>query len=127
MHRQKTIGYMLAHERFSVPDLVGIGSAAAQAGFGLLATSDHFQPWQANQGHCGEAWVTLGAAGGRTQPAWIGTTVTCPTLWYNPSVIAEAFATLGLFYPGRVFLGVGSGEALKEEAATGIWPAGPER
>lgn len=127
MHRQKMIGYMLAHEQFSVPDLVGIGTSAAQAGFNLLATSDHFQPWQANEGHCGEAWVTLGAVGDRAQPAWIGTTVTCPTLRYNPGVVAEAFATLGLLYPGRVFLGVGSGEALNEQAATGVWPAWPER
>ena len=127
MHRQKMVGYMLAHEQFSVPELVGIGASAAQAGFNLLATSDHFQPWQANEGHCGEAWVTLGAVGDRTPPAWIGTTVTCPTLRYNPGVVAEAFATLGLLYPGRVFLGVGSGEALNEQAATGNWPAWPER
>ena len=111
------VGYMLAHEQFPVPELVGLGAAAAQAGFGLLATSDHFQPWQANEGHTGEAWVTLGALGERARPAWIGTTVTCPTLRYHPAVVAE----------GRVFLGVGSGEALNEKAATGTWPAWPER
>jgi hypothetical protein len=54
LHRQKMVGYMLAHEQFPVPELVGLGAAAAQAGFGLLATSDHFQPWQANEGHTGE-------------------------------------------------------------------------
>ena len=121
------VGYMLAHEQFTVPELVDIGSWAKQAGFDLLATSDHLQPWQANEGHCGEAWVTLAAAGERTNPAWIGTTVTCPTLRYNPAVVAEAFASLSLLYPGRVFLGVGSGEALNEEAATGVWPKWPER
>jgi F420-dependent hydroxymycolic acid dehydrogenase len=110
-----------------VPELVELGASAARSGFGLLATSDHFQPWQANEGHCGAAWVTLSAAGERTQPAWIGTTVTCPTLRYNPAVVAQAFATLSLLYPGRVFLGVGSGEALNEQAATGDWPAWPER
>ena len=118
---------MLAHEQFTVPELVNIGGWAKQAGFDLLATSDHLQPWQANEGHCGEAWVTLAAAGERTNPAWIGTTVTCPTLRYNPAVVAEAFASLSLLYPGRVFLGVGSGEALNEEAATGLWPKWPER
>ena len=127
LHRQKMVGYMLAHEQFPVPELVGLGAAAAQAGFGLLATSDHFQPWQANEGHTGEAWVTLGAVGERARPAWIGTTVTCPTLRYNPAVVAETFASLSLLYPGRVFLGVGSGEALNEKAATGTWPAWPER
>jgi TAT-translocated FGD2 family F420-dependent dehydrogenase len=124
---QKLVGFMLAHEQFSVTHLTNFGAAAAQAGFGLLATSDHFQPWQPNEGHCGEAWVTLGALGGRTEPAWIGTTVTCPILRYHPAVVAEAFATLAQLYPGRVFLGVGSGEALNEQAATGDWPAWPER
>jgi alkanesulfonate monooxygenase SsuD/methylene tetrahydromethanopterin reductase-like flavin-dependent oxidoreductase (luciferase family) len=85
---------------------------------------DHFQPWQANEGHCGEAWVTLGALGGRAEPAWIGTTVTCPILRYHPAVVAEAFASLAQLYPGRVFLGVGSGEALNEQAATGYLTLG---
>jgi alkanesulfonate monooxygenase SsuD/methylene tetrahydromethanopterin reductase-like flavin-dependent oxidoreductase (luciferase family) len=125
--RRKMIGYMLAHEQFPVPELVRIGTLASQSGFHLLATSDHLQPWQANEGHCGEAWVTLGALGQRTQPAWIGTTVTCPTLRYNPAVVAGTFASLSRLYPGRVFLGVGSGEALNEDAATGVWPKWPER
>jgi F420-dependent hydroxymycolic acid dehydrogenase len=34
---------------------------------------------------------------------------------------------LSLLYAGRVFLGVGSGEAVNEEAATGLWPKWPER
>jgi alkanesulfonate monooxygenase SsuD/methylene tetrahydromethanopterin reductase-like flavin-dependent oxidoreductase (luciferase family) len=120
--RKDMIGYMLAHEQFAVPELIGIGAAAAQAGFDLLATSDHFQPWQANEGHSGEAWVTMAAMGGQVGEAWMGTTVTCPTLRYSPPVVAEAFASLSLLYPGRIFLGVGSGEALNEQAATGIWP-----
>ncbi len=66
------LGYMLAHEQFPVPELVKLGGSAARAGFSLLATSDHFQPWQANEGHVGEAWVTLGAREERAQPAWIG-------------------------------------------------------
>jgi len=127
LHGQKLIGFMLAHEQFTVPELCEIGGSAARAGFGLLATSDHFQPWQANERHAGEAWVTMGALGERTRPAWIGTTVTCPTLRYNPAVVAQSFASLSLLNPGRVFLGVGSGEALNEKAATGIWPAWPER
>lgn len=127
LQRTKLIGYMLAHEQFTVPQLADLGAAAAQAGFDLLATSDHFQPWQANERHCGEAWVTLGALGERARPAWIGTTVTCPTLRYNPAVVAEAFASMSHLYPGRVFLGVGSGEALNEQAATGTWPKWPER
>jgi alkanesulfonate monooxygenase SsuD/methylene tetrahydromethanopterin reductase-like flavin-dependent oxidoreductase (luciferase family) len=57
----------------------------------------------------------------------MGTTVTCPILRYNPAVVAEAFASLSHLYPGRIFLGVGSGEALNEEAATGSWPAWRQR
>jgi TAT-translocated FGD2 family F420-dependent dehydrogenase len=126
VHR-KLVGFMLAHEQFTVPQLADFATMAAGAGFGLLATSDHFQPWQANERHTGAAWVTLGALGAKAEPAWIGTTVTCPTLRYHPAVVAEAFATLAQLYPGRVFLGVGSGEALNERAATGSWPAWQER
>lgn len=121
------LGFMLAHEQFAVPELIRLGAAAERAGFDLLATSDHFQPWQANERHCGAAWVTLGALGQQTHKIWMGPTVTCPTLRYNPAVVAETFATLGLLYPGRIFLGLGSGEALNEEAATGQWPAWRQR
>ena len=123
----RMIGYMLAHEQFPVPQLVDIGVACEAAGFDLLAASDHFQPWQSNEGHAGEAWVTFGALGQRTKRIWMGTTVTCPTFRYNPGVVAEAFASLGLLTPGRIFLGVGSGEALNEQAATGVWPKWQER
>ncbi len=125
--RRGMIGYMLAHEQFPVPELMQIGALASRSGFHLLATSDHFQPWQANEGHAGEAWITLGALGAKTTRSWMGTTVTCPTLRYNPGVLAEAFATLSHLYPGRIFLGVGSGEALNEQAATGLWPKWQER
>ena len=123
----RQVGFQLAHEQFTVPELVELGIAADQAGFDLLAVSDHFQPWQANEGHSGQAWITMSAIGQRTQRIRMGTTVTCPTFRYNPGVVAEAFASLSLLYPGRVFLGIGSGEALNEEAATGVWPKWPER
>jgi F420-dependent hydroxymycolic acid dehydrogenase len=132
--RQKTaglrdgmIGYMLAHEQFTVPQLVEIGAAAEKAGFDFLASSDHFQPWQANEGHSDEPWATMAALGTRAPSALMGTFVTCPTLRYSPPVVAEAFASLSLLYPGRIFLGVGSGEALNEQAATGAWPDWNER
>jgi G6PDH family F420-dependent oxidoreductase len=121
------IGFTLAHEQFTVPYLINCGVAAEQAGFDVVSLSDHFQPWQANEGHCGSAWITLSALGQRTRQLRMGTSVTCPTFRYPPAVVAEAFATLGLLYPGRVFLGVGSGEALNEHAATGVWPRWPER
>jgi F420-dependent hydroxymycolic acid dehydrogenase len=121
------VAFMLAHEQFTVPELVRLGAAAETAGFDMVATSDHFQPWQANERHAGQAWVTMGALGQRTRRIWMGPTVTCPILRYHPAVVAEAYATLSQLYPGRIFLGLGSGEALNEEAATGAWPKWRER
>ena len=121
------VGFMLAHEQFPVTELVQLAVTAEEAGFDLLATSDHLQPWQANERHSGQAWVTMSAIGQRTHRAWIGPTVTCPTFRYNPAVVAEAFSSLSLLYPGRIFLGVGSGEALNEQAAIGSWPKWSER
>jgi F420-dependent hydroxymycolic acid dehydrogenase len=125
--RKRMMGFMLPHEQFPVPELVDFGVYAEQAGFDLIATSDHFQPWQANEGHSGNAWVTMGALGQRTRRIWMGTTVTCPTFRYNPAVVAEGFASLSLLYPGRIFLGIGSGEALNEQAAVGEWPKWQQR
>ncbi len=121
------IGFVLSHEQFPAQELVPLAPLAEQAGFDLISTSDHFQPWQSNERHSGEAWVTLGAASQHTRHIWMGTMVTCPTLRYHPAVVAEAFTTLSLLAPGRIYLGVGSGEALNEQAATGQWPAWRER
>jgi TAT-translocated FGD2 family F420-dependent dehydrogenase len=125
--QSRLVGFMLAHEQFPSPELVRLGAQAERVGFDLLATSDHFQPWQTNQRHAGEAWVTLGALTRKTRKAWMGPTVTCPILRYQPPVVAQTFASLSLERPGRVFLGIGSGEALNEQAATGQWPAWKER
>jgi F420-dependent hydroxymycolic acid dehydrogenase len=124
---KRSIGVMLPHEQFTAPDLVRFGVAAEDAGFDFVATSDHLQPWQDNEAHAGMAWVTIGALGQKTSRLRMGTTVTCPTYRYNPAVVAEGFATLAMLYPGRIFLGVGSGEALNEQAATGNWGKWAER
>lgn len=121
------IGYVLSHEQFPAPQLIELAAAAEKAGFDRLWTSDHFQPWQDNQGHAGQAWVTLAALGQRVPRVPFGTGVTCPSFRYHPAIVAQAFASLGVLYPGRVFLGVGSGEALNEQAATGQWAGYQER
>lgn len=123
----RTVGFMLSHEQFTVPQLVQLAAQAESAGLDPLVTSDHFQPWQANECHSGAAWVTLGALSQRVQKAWMGPTVTCPTLRYHPAIVAQAYATIGALAPGRIFLGLGSGEALNEQAATGEWPNWRER
>ena len=90
-------------------------------------TSDHFQPWQDNQGHSGLAWVTLAALTQRTTHLAFGTGVTCPTFRYLPAIIAEAWASLSHLAPGRVFLGLGTGENLNEGASGGGWGKYQER
>jgi TAT-translocated FGD2 family F420-dependent dehydrogenase len=118
---------VLAHEQYPVPQLLEFGVAAEQAGFDGIATSDHFQPWQDNQQHAGFAWATLAALAQRTSRLHMGTAVTCPSFRYQPAIVAEAFATLSLLAPGRVYLGLGTGEALNELAACGGWGNYDER
>lgn len=120
-----SVGFVLSHEQFLSTDLVEIGVAAERAGFDALWASDHFHPWQDNQGHAGHAWITLAALTQRTTHITMGTGVTCPTFRFHPSGVAHAFASLSILSPGRVFLGVGTGEALNEVACGGGW--GPYR
>ena len=110
-----------------MPELVQYGSMAEQAGFDMVWTSDHFQPWQSNQRHAGFAWVTLAAVSQHTKRVSYGTGVTTPTLRYRPALVAEASASLSLLSPGRVFLGLGTGEKLNEGAAGGGWALYRER
>jgi len=124
---QRGIGYVLSHEQFPPGELIEFAVAAEGAGFDAVWASDHFHPWQDNQGHAGQAWITLAAIGQRTARVALGTAVTCPTYRYHPAVVAQAFATLGVLYPGRVFLGVGTGEAVNEVPGGGGWGPFPER
>jgi len=124
--RMAQIGYVLSHEQFRTPQLLEFSVAAERAGFDMLWTSDHFHPWQDNQGHAGQAWITLAAVGQKVSLPF-GTGVTCPTFRYHPAVVAQAFASLGVLYPGRVFLGLGTGEALNEQAVTSEWGDYDER
>jgi len=121
------VGFVLSHEQFPPGELIEYAVAAEAAGFGAVWASDHFHPWQDDQGHAGQAWLTLAAIGQRTRRLTMGTAVTCPIYRYSPAIVAQAFATLGLLYPGRVFLGVGTGEAVNETPAGGGWGPYPER
>jgi TAT-translocated FGD2 family F420-dependent dehydrogenase len=121
------IGYVLSDEQFPIARLLEVGVAAEKAGFDAVWSSDHFQPWQDNEGHSAFAWLTLAALGQRTNRVVMGTGVTVPIYRYPPAIVAQGFATLGQLYPGRIFLGVGTGEAINEEAATGQWAAYSER
>lgn len=122
---KRKIGYFLAHEQFAPTSLVESAVEAERAGFDSVWASDHFHPWQENQGHAANAWLTLAAIGQRTSNVMLGTAVTCPIYRNRPALVAQAFATLGVLYPYRVFLGVGTGEAVNEMPAGGGW--GPYR
>lgn len=98
---------------------------AERHGFDSIAVSDHFQPWRHVGGHAPFSLAWIAAVGERTSAITIGTSVMTPTFRYNPAVIAQAFATLGCLYPGRIFLGIGTGEALNE-IATGFRGAGEQ-
>ena len=113
------MGFVLWDEQSPGPELVRIGAAAERAGFDAVWTSDHFQPWQVNDGHATQAWVTLSALSQHTSRLRFGTGVTCPIFRYRPAVVAQAFASPSLFAPGRVFLGLGAGERLNEGASGG--------
>jgi coenzyme F420-dependent glucose-6-phosphate dehydrogenase len=119
------IGYTASAEQFAPRELVDLAVAAEAAGFDSVATSDHFQPWRHTGGHAPFSLTWMAAVGERTSRVRIGTSVMTPTFRYNPAVIAQAFATMGCLYPGRIFLGVGTGEALNE-IATGFRGAGEQ-
>jgi coenzyme F420-dependent glucose-6-phosphate dehydrogenase len=113
------IGYKASAEQFDPVALLDFAEQAERIGLELVAVSDHFQPWRHHGGHSPAALSWLGAAAQRTSRAVLGTSVLTPTLRYHPSVVAQSFATLGCLAPGRVFLGVGTGEAMNETPVTG--------
>jgi len=119
------LGYKASAEQFAPRELVDLSVAAEQHGFESVAVSDHFQPWRHTGGHAPFSLAWMAAVGERTSTVQIGTSVLTPTFRYNPAVMAQAFATLGCLYPGRIMLGVGTGEALNE-IATGFRGAGEQ-
>jgi coenzyme F420-dependent glucose-6-phosphate dehydrogenase len=93
-----------------------------------VTVADHYQPWRHEGGHAFYSLSWLSALGERTSRVILGTSVLTPTFRYNPAVIAQAFATMGALFPGRIFLGVGTGEALNEVAVARLeWPDFKER
>ncbi|OXM50105.1 glucose-6-phosphate dehydrogenase (coenzyme-F420) [Amycolatopsis thailandensis] len=122
------IGYKASAEQFGPRDLVEYSVLAEKVGLDSVMVSDHFQPWRHQGGHAPFSFAWMAAVGERTERVVLGTSVLTATFRYNPAVVAQAFGTLGSLYPGRVLLGVGSGEALNEVAVARIeWPAFKER
>ena len=121
-----TIGYAAMLEQFGPQEVVGYQVLAEQNGFSGCMAADHFQPWVPQQGQASFVWNVLAAVGERTQGD-LGPGVTCPSFRFHPAIVAQAAATLEAMYPGRTWLGVGSGEALNEHVIAGYWPEAGER
>jgi coenzyme F420-dependent glucose-6-phosphate dehydrogenase len=122
------IGYKASAEQFTPTQLLEFTCLAEDLGFDSVFISDHFQPWRHTGGHAPYSFAWMGAAGARTQRIVIGTSVVTPTFRYHPSIVAQAIGTLGAMFPGRIILGVGTGESLNEVPAIGIkWPGFKER
>ena len=121
-------GYKASAEQFGPVQLLEFSLHAEEVGLDTVAVSDHFQPWRHHTGHAPNSLVWLGALGQATERVTLATSVLTPTLRYHPSTIAQAFGTLACLNPGRVVLGVGTGEAMNEIPATAMeWPGGKER
>ncbi|MEO6996642.1 MAG: glucose-6-phosphate dehydrogenase (coenzyme-F420) [Terracoccus sp.] len=125
-----TVGWKASAEQFGPRELVTYAVQAEHVGLDSVFISDHFQPWRHHDGHAPFAMSWLAAVGERTERVQLGTSVMTPTFRYNPAVVAQAFGTLGALNPGRVVLGIGTGEALNEVAvgaAGSPWPEFKER
>jgi coenzyme F420-dependent glucose-6-phosphate dehydrogenase len=122
------LGYKASAEQFGPRELLDFSRLAEEVGFESVFVSDHFQPWKHTDGHAPNSLAWLGALGAATRRVTIGTSVLTPTFRYHPAIAAQAFGTLGAMFPGRVVLGVGTGESLNEVPAIGIeWPGAKER
>ena len=123
-----TLGYKASAEQFPPRRLLDLSVEAERLGLELIGVSDHFQPFRHTGGHAPACLPWLGALGERTDTALLGTSVLTPTMRYHPSMIAQAFGTLACLNPGRIWMGVGTGESLNETPATGLeWPGAKER
>ena len=121
-----TVGYAAALEQFHPTEVVELSAYAESRGFSGVMAADHYQPWLPAQGEAAFVWNVLTALGERTTGD-IGPGVTAPTFRWHPAMVAQASATLAAMYPGRHWLGLGSGEALNEHVTAQYWPEAPER
>lgn len=121
------IGYFLSSEEWGPHDLVAQAVKAQEAGFEGLWISDHYHPWNDQQGHSPFVWSTIGAIAQATDRMKVTTAVTCPTIRIHPGIIAQAAATSAVLLNGNFCLGLGSGEALNEHIFGDHWPEADER
>ncbi len=122
------LGYKASAEQFGPRELLEYSVQAEREGFDSIFISDHFQPFRHTGGHAPFSMAWLGALGASTSRVTMGTSVLTPSFRYHPSIVAQAFGTLGAMFQGRVILGLGTGESLNEVPASGMaWPPPKER
>jgi G6PDH family F420-dependent oxidoreductase len=121
------IGYFLSCEEFGPHDLLAQAKLASDAGIDRFWISDHYHPWNDEQGQSPFVWSVIGALAQAVPGAYVTTGVTCPTVRIHPAVIAQAAATSSVLLEGRFALGVGTGEALNEHILGDAWPAADVR
>ena len=120
------VGYAAMLEQFHPTEAIALSEYAESKGFSGVMAADHFQPWVPQQGQSAFVWNVLAAIGERTKGD-MGPGVTTPTFRWHPAMVAQSSATLAAMYPGRHWLGLGSGEALNEHIVGEYWPEVPER
>jgi len=116
------LGYFLSCEEYGPQELVEQAVAAEKAGFEGLWISDHFHPWNDEQGQSPFVWSVIGALSQATSLP-VTTAVTCPTMRINPVIVAQAAATSAVMLHGKFVLGIGTGEALNEHVLGQPWPS----
>lgn len=121
-----TIGLAAALDQLAPAEAVALAAHAEASGFRGVMAADRFQPWIPSQGDAAFAWTVLGAIGQVTSGD-LGTGSTVPGYRWHPAMVAQASATLAALYPGRHWLGIGSGEAIDEHVVGGYWPETAER
>ncbi len=122
------LGYKASAEQFGPRELLDFSRYAEEVGFDSVFISDHFQPWRHAGGHAPYSLAWLGALGAMTERIVMGTSVLTPTFRYAPAIVAQAFGTLGVLFPKRLILGLGTGEAMNETPSSGmVWPEQKER
>ncbi|MFI5889995.1 TIGR03557 family F420-dependent LLM class oxidoreductase [Actinoplanes sp. NPDC051513] len=120
------IGYFLSCEEYTPAQLIEQARLAQDAGFQGLWISDHYHPWNDEQGQSPFVWSIIGALS-QVVRIPVTTAVTCPIMRIHPAVIAQAAATSAALHDGRFVLGVGTGEALNEHILGDRWPFAEER
>lgn len=120
------IGYAAMLEQRDPMTIIENCVAAEANGFSGVMATDHFQPWLPRHRAASHVWTMLGAIGAHTHGP-LGPGVTTPGARAHPAIVAQAAATLAALYPERVWLGVGSGEAVNEHVTGHYWPEAAER